>query len=271
MRKLIAVFLLILGLVGLGVARMGETTWAPPTSRTASITIPDPGAAVVINPGVLYVGGTSGKVKISSKSGKITMITAANSDIDGWLGKERYVRVTGLKDWHTFTTKVINPEGGKELPSPKGSDLWRTENTADSPLNFTVEGFAADESGQMRREILLMGDGKSAAPESIQITWPHEASNPWVPWAYGAGAAAALIGAVMLLIGMQKNSHQEDAREEEASEHSEQAASAGAVAVAIAEDDAEADGAETGEIPALAESDITETDLNANENEEPRA
>ncbi|MGQ4575037.1 hypothetical protein ACUH93_01320 [Dermabacteraceae bacterium P7006] len=248
MRKPIAVVLLILGLVGLGVARMGETTWAPPTSRTASVTIPDPGAAVVIDPGVLYIGGTTGKVKVSSKSGKITMITAANSDIDGWLGKERYVRVTGLKDWHSFTTKVVNPEGGKELPNPKGSDLWRTENTTDSPLNFTVEGFAADESGQIRREILLMGDGKSAAPESIQITWPHEASNPWVPWAYGVGAAAALIGAVMLLIGMQNNPREE--------EKAEQATPAGVVDTA--------DARETGEVSA-----DSNVDLDTVKDEEP--
>ena len=76
MQRLLAVLLVLIGLIGLVLGRLGETTWAPETETTATATLEDPGPAVVIDPGVLYVGGEEGEVVIEGAS-DVSVITAS--------------------------------------------------------------------------------------------------------------------------------------------------------------------------------------------------
>lgn len=202
MQRVLAVLLVLLGVAGLVLGRLGETVWAPATERTATVELSDPGPAVLIDPGVLYVGGREGEVTITSAS-EVSLITAPNGDIEAWLGDSRYTRVTGLSDWQTITTEEVNPEGPAELPAPTESDLWRTVDTSPSPATLDVAEFAAQEHApneQMYRAILVVTDGTAPGAESISITWPVDAKNEWVPYAYAGGATLAVIGLVLLVV-----------------------------------------------------------------------
>lgn len=204
LQRLLAVLLVLIGVIGLALGRLGETTWAPATEVTATVQLDDPGAAVVIDPGVLYVGGMEGEVTITGAS-DLSLITASNSDIDAYLEQVHYTRVTGASDWSTLSTEELNADGEGELSSPTSSDLWRSVETVPSPYTFRVEEFAAAEHGenqQVYRALLIVTDGTAPGAESISITWPVEAENEWVPYAYAGGATLAVIGLVLFVVSI---------------------------------------------------------------------
>ena len=212
MQRLLAVLLVLIGLIGLALGRLGETTWAPETETTATVDLSAAGSAVVIDPGVLYVGGEEGKVVIEGGS-DVSVITAANGDIDAYLEDVRYTRITGASDWRTLSTQEVNPDGAAELSDPTSSDLWRSVETGPSPYTIDVADFWAAENGdneQVYREILIVSDGTAPAAESVSITWPVDAKNEWVPFAYAGGAAIAVIGLVLLVVSLGGRRRDED-------------------------------------------------------------
>ncbi|UQN30233.1 hypothetical protein [Brachybacterium kimchii] len=193
---------MVLGLVGLLIGRLGETTWAPETERTATVDLSDPGPAVVIDPGVLYVGGTQGDVKITADS-DVSVITASNDDIDAYLDGVKHTQVTGLSDWSTLKTETVDDDGEDSISDPTSSDLWRSVKTSKSPTTIDVGDFYAEETStdpQPYRAILLVTDGSEPGADSISITWPVDEKNEWVPFAYAAGATLIIVGLVMLVV-----------------------------------------------------------------------
>lgn len=215
MQRLLAVLLILIGVIGLVLGRLGETTWAPATETTATVELSSPGPAVVIDPGVLYVGGQEGTVTIEGAS-DVSLLTADNSDIEAYLADTSYTRITGASDWTTLSTQTVNPDGATELSDPAGADLWRTVDTKPSPYTLDIADFAAGEHGeneQAYRAIVIVTDGTEAGAESISITWPVDDENTWVPFAYAGGAAIAVIGLVLLVvsIGGRRREDDEDA------------------------------------------------------------
>lgn len=204
MQRLLAVLLVLVGLIGLALGRLGDTVWAPDTETTASVTLEDPGPAVVIDPGVLYVGGEEGQVTIEGAS-DVSVITASNGDIDAYLDGVHHTRITGASDWSTLSTEDVDPDGEAELSDPTSSDLWRSVDTSESPYTLDVHEFWAAENGeneQVYRALLIVTDGTEPGAESVSITWPVDAENEWVPYAYAGGAAVAVIGLVLLVVSL---------------------------------------------------------------------
>ncbi|WP_232820322.1 hypothetical protein [Brachybacterium sp. YJGR34] len=204
MQRLLAVLLVLIGLAGLVLGRLGETTWAPATETTATVALENPGPAVVLDPGVLYVGGEQGEVVIEGAS-DVSVITASNDDIAAYLEGVRHTRITGASDWTTLSTETVDPEGETELTDPTSSDLWRTVDTGPSPYTLDVQEFWAGENGeneQVYRAILIVTDGAAPGADQVSITWPVEAENEWVPYAYAGGAAVAVVGLVLLVVSL---------------------------------------------------------------------
>ena len=248
MQRLLAVLLVLIGLIGLVLGRLGETTWAPETETTATTTLEDPGPAVVIDPGVLYVGGEEGKVVIEGAS-DVSVITASNSDIDAYLEGVHHTRVTGASDWSTLSTEDVEPDGTAEISDPTGSDLWRSVDTSASPYTLDIGEFWAAENGeneQVYRSLLIVTDGTAAGADKISITWPVDDENEWVPYAYAGGAAIAVIGLVLLVvsIGRRGDEDEDELLEEPQEARSSEArtslatggAAAGAAAGGLSED-----------------------------------
>lgn len=248
MQRLLAVLLVLIGLIGLVLGRLGETTWAPETETTATATLEDPGPAVVIDPGVLYVGGEEGEVVIEGAS-DVSVITASNSDIDAYLEGVHHTRVTGASDWSTLSTEDVEPDGAAEISDPTGSDLWRSVDTSASPHTLDIAEFWAAENGeneQVYRSLLIVTDGTAAGADKISITWPVDEENEWVPYAYAGGAAIAVIGLVLLVvsIGRRGDEDEDELLEEPQEARSSEArtslatggAAAGAAAGGLSED-----------------------------------
>ena len=248
MQRLLAVLLVLIGLIGLVLGRLGETTWAPETETTATATLEDPGPAVVIDPGVLYVGGEEGEVVIEGAS-DVSVITASNSDIDAYLEGVHHTRVTGASDWSTLSTEEVEPDGAAEISDPTGSDLWRSVDTSASPYTLDIGEFWAAENGeneQVYRSLLIVTDGTAAGADKISITWPVDEENEWVPYAYAGGAAIAVIGLVLLVvsIGRRGDEDEDELLEEPQEARSSEArtslatggAAAGAAAGGLSED-----------------------------------
>lgn len=237
MQRLLAVLLVLIGLIGLVLGRLGETTWAPETETTATATLEDPGPAVVIDPGVLYVGGEEGEVVIEGAS-EVSVITASNSDIDAYLEGVHHTRVTGASDWSTLSTEDVEPDGAAEISDPTGSDLWRSVDTSASPYTLDIGEFWAAENGeneQVYRSLLIVTDGTAAGADKISITWPVDDENEWVPYAYAGGAAIAVIGLVLLVVSIgRRGDEDEDELLEEPQEARTSLATGGAAAGAAA-------------------------------------
>ncbi|WP_263310493.1 hypothetical protein [Brachybacterium atlanticum] len=259
MQRLLAVLLVLIGLIGLVLGRLGETTWAPETETTATATLEDPGPAVVIDPGVLYVGGEEGKVVIEGAS-DVSVITASNSDIDAYLEGVHHTRVTGASDWSTLSTEDVEPDGAAEISDPTGSDLWRSVDTSASPYTLDIAEFWAAENGeneQVYRSLLIVTDGTAAGADKISITWPVDDENEWVPYAYAGGAAIAVIGLVLLVVSIGRRGDEgedellEEPQEARSSEARTSLATGGAAAGAAAgglsddRDRSDTDGADT--------------------------
>lgn len=228
MQRLLAVLLVLVGLIGLVLGRLGETTWAPETETTATTTLEDPGPAVVIDPGVLYVGGEEGKVVIEGAS-DVSVITASNSDIDAYLEGVHHTRITGASDWSTLSTEDVEPDGAAEISDPTGSDLWRSVDTSASPYTLDIGGFWAAENGeneQVYRALLVVTDGTAPGAEKISITWPVDDENEWVPYAYAGGAAIAVIGLVLLVVSIGRGRDEDELLEEPQEAHASGARSA---------------------------------------------
>lgn len=264
MQRLLAVLLILIGVIGLVLGRLGETTWAPPTETTATVELSSPGPAVVIDPGVLYVGGQKGEVTIEGSS-DVSLITADNSDIEAYLADTAYTRITGASDWSTLSTEAVNPEGATELSDPTGSDLWRTVETKPSPYTVEIADFAAEEHGdnqQAYRAILVVTDGTEAGADSVSITWPVENENEWVPFAYAGGAAIAVIGLVLLVVSIGGRRREDD-------EDAELEATDAATETDRAAVDPEVEAGAAAGTPADAESDDMTTDGVTSDSEAP--
>lgn len=235
MQRLLAVLLVLIGLIGLALGRLGETTWAPATETTAAVDLADPGSALVIDPGVLYVGGEEGEAVIEGAS-DVSVITAANGDIEAYLEDTRYTRVTGASDWTTLSTQEVNPDGEAELSDPTSSDLWRSVDTEPSPYTLDIADFRAgdEENGDVYRSLLIVTDGSEPAAQKLSITWPVDDENEWVPFAYAGGAAIAVIGLVLLVVSLGGRRRDEDEQLEEAEEPREPVGPAPAAATASA-------------------------------------
>ncbi|MCT2150276.1 hypothetical protein M3D48_06540 [Dermabacter vaginalis] len=202
-RKWLAGILILLGLAGLALGWAGQTVWAPKENHTAKASFNNPGAAVVINPGVLYVGGQKGTVTIKS-SGDYFMISAPEGTVKEYLAKSKYTAITGASNWSTLATSTENADQSEGTQGVQNSDLWSDVEEKKSGETFAIEDWSKAEldpkNRQPYRAILLANDSDSSTITEVQITWPSHASNPWTPYAYAVGAVLLIIGLVLLLI-----------------------------------------------------------------------
>ena len=209
MRKWLAGVLILLGLAGLALGWAGQTVWAPKGNHTARASFEKPGAAVVINPGVLYVGGKKGTVTITS-SGDYYMISAPEGTVKSYLENSKYTAITGASNWATLATSTENADKKEGTAGIQNSDLWTDIKPKKTGESFTIEDWSKAEldpkKPQPYRAILLANDGDASTITKVEITWPTNATNAWTPYAYAAGAVLLIIGLVLLLIALTSRS-----------------------------------------------------------------
>lgn len=204
-RKWLAGILLVLGLAGLGLGWAGETVWAPDSEHTASVKLTEPGAAVVINPGVLYVGGQEGSLSVKADA-PVSLIAAPTGDAQAFLKDVPHTAITGVPAWGTLSTEKVNPEGKADTVGITESDMWDSVTPLEESKPVPIETFSKVELDPKKpipyRTLIIAGDGKNTPVTNVTISWPSHASNAWAPFAVAIGAVFLIIGLVLLLLAL---------------------------------------------------------------------
>lgn len=190
-----AVSLVLLGLLTL-LAGIGQLTfWAPAETVTASA--PSDAKATpltVINQDVLTHKGSPTKISIKG-DGNFVLAVGRPDDVDAWVGKTSHNSITGVSE-DGKSLQVAATDGEAKAPSPAGSDLWVETENANGQLDYT---WTPPASGNW--SLLLASDGTKAAPSSVSVTFPNDASTPWAVPLIVIGAILIVAGAALPFVG----------------------------------------------------------------------
>ena len=190
MRFVLAIvsFILAAVMIGFGIAQQtilttpDEVTVSTETDGTAPLTVVDGEA----------FNAYSGKQTISvAGPGRIVAAYGRTSDVLAWVGDANYNSVTVDPESGELVTETISG-GEEEVPDPYNADLWLDNYTADLNLALTVK-IPSDQS------FLLASDGTEPAPSTVSLSWPLDNTTPWAGPLIVGGAAALLLGLILLV------------------------------------------------------------------------
>ena len=190
MRFVLAIvsFLLAAVLIGAGLAQ--RTIFAAPDRVIENISVDSTAPVTIIDGTTLNAFPRSQTVKID---GSATVFAAygRTTDVMAWVGTASYNTVSFDPETAELTSETI--AGTEEtVPSPAGSDLWLSENSAESALAFTVN--VPDDIS-----VIIVSDGQTPAPANISLSWPLDNSTPWSGPLVAAGGVLLLLGLAFLI------------------------------------------------------------------------
>jgi hypothetical protein len=184
----IVLFLLAFVSIGYGIAQ--RTILAGPASFTTTVTTDSSAPITVIDGATLHAfEGTQGLTVSGSKD--VFIADGRTDDVRAWVGKTSYNKVGFSAKTQKLTSKVVT---GKEstAPSPVGSDLWVQEFSGTTQLIRQI-------NVPTSASVIIMSDGKKAAPNHVSISWPLDNSAPWSGPLIIGGIGALLLGLVAFL------------------------------------------------------------------------
>jgi hypothetical protein len=207
----VAAFVLAALMIGAGIAQ--RTVFQGPKTETASISVEEDAAYLLIDGAVLNQLPAA-KLRAQGE-GDIFAAYGRTSDMEAWLADTAYNAVA-VEDGEISTTMVepqITP-AEEEVPvatdgtaasgevaeaaaprTPIGSDLWLDEfqqtDILIAPLSLPDD-----------MSVLVAADGVAPAPSNVTITWPIANATPWAGPLIAGGAILMAIGAVLYLLGI---------------------------------------------------------------------
>lgn len=221
LQRLIAAVLAVLGVAAIALGVASATAWRADDPLVATAAPGGSARTLVTDPGVLELAGDPVTVTVRAEGSPVVLAVGRDTDVDGWLGDDPYVRVTGLSDWHTLATATVeapapepsgtatadaDAEGAAASPSPSatgdagevaaaadptGSDMWLVEVTGDG--SATLEWPARD--GRWSLLAVSLGD---TAPV-LDLAWPQTVTTPWLWPGVALGVLLLAVAAVLLV------------------------------------------------------------------------
>ncbi|WP_144712357.1 hypothetical protein [Curtobacterium pusillum] len=187
MRFVLAIVSFVIGLLLVALAVGQRTVFEPPSSLVASSTSRSSAPVTVIPGSTLNANPGYQRINVSG-SGKVFAAYGKTTDVDAWIGDAKHTTMRFDAD----QAKLVGRTTGSEstVPDPAGSDLWYQEY--DGAGQFTVR-LPKDVS------VIIVGDGTSAAPSDVSVTWPRDTATPSVGPLLVAGGVF-LLGGIALLI-----------------------------------------------------------------------
>jgi hypothetical protein len=158
----VALYLLALSLILLGIAE--RTVWAPQDSKDISVSITSPKPLLVVPHDILKLNPGQPIVTVEGP-GRVYVATGREADITAWVGGSSKTLVTYDKQSKKLSTADVT--GLLPSTNPNGSDLWRTERSANSEV--AVKVLTADENA-----LIIASDGLAAAPNKVTIKWHQD-------------------------------------------------------------------------------------------------
>lgn len=217
LRKIIGISVIVLGLIAAALATASATVWRQSDTVVASTSVGEGETLLVTDPGVLDMVGDDVTIKASAPDGQpVVLAIGRDIDVDGWVGEDPYVRVTGMTNLSTLSADLVAAPSDEETdeptdeatdaadeepivgPDPSGSDMWvaMTEGEGEATLRWT------DQPG--RWSLLAAGVGEGAQAPSLELTWPRETTTPWLWPGVIAGAVLVLLGIAVLVFARKR-------------------------------------------------------------------
>jgi hypothetical protein len=175
-------------MIVLGIAQ--KTILAGPDHVTAGVSTTSDATVTVLDGTVLNSFPRSQTVGIT---GPKTVFAAygRTTDVLAWVGNASYNKLAFDPKTKKLTSTLV--EGSeREVPDPKGSDLWLADYSDTRNLTFTVD-VPSDIS------VVILSNGTDAAPSSVSVTWLLDNSTPWVGPLVVGGGVVLILGLVFLL------------------------------------------------------------------------
>ncbi|MBT2513974.1 hypothetical protein [Arthrobacter sp. ISL-30] len=186
-----AVSLVLLGLLTL-LAGIGQLTfWAPAETVTATAPADTKAAPLtVIDQKLRTLNGEPVKISVKGE-GNFVLAAGRPDDVAAWVGKTAHNTVSGVSE-DNKALQVGHSEGEATAPSPAASDLWVSVENASGELDYTWNPPADGEWS-----LLLASDGTKAAPASVSMTFPNNATTPLAVPLIVLGIIIILAGAAL--------------------------------------------------------------------------
>ncbi|GED05622.1 hypothetical protein AUR04nite_11540 [Glutamicibacter uratoxydans] len=223
MRKVISVIAMLLGAAALVVGIGQKTFWAPPETVTATMPQLDGTAPLTLIESSVNSEKLAPVELVITGDGEFTASLGRSFDVDSWVGDAAHVSVTGI-DTENHQMQASFVDGKKEVPNPKGGDVFFDSQTADGTMTYR---WTAPDSGDW--SLLLAADGKADAPTNISVTYANNAAMPFALPLIIAGALLLVFGLALLVMRTGKGAAAPAAKS--TSQHSIAAAAVVALAV----------------------------------------
>ena len=194
MRKVISVIAMLLGAAALVVGIGQKTFWAPPETVTATMPQLDGTAPLTLIESSVNSEKLAPVELVITGDGEFTASLGRSFDVDSWVGDAAHVSVTGI-DTENHQMQASFVDGKKEVPNPKGGDVFFDSQTADGTMTYR---WTAPDSGDW--SLLLAADGKAAAPTNISVTYANNAAMPFALPLIIAGALLLVFGLALLVM-----------------------------------------------------------------------
>ncbi|MGP6171907.1 glycosyl transferase [Microbacterium sp. A204] len=216
----VVAFVLATLLIGAGIAQ--RTVFMGPTAQQAELNVEQPSPFVLVDGAVLRENPGQQTLLIRG-DGDLFAAYGRTADLEAWLADATYTSITLDKAGATKSALVEpvadaesdapgesdatpthaptgdasteSPAAGEPGRSPVGSDLWLDSFSEQDQLITDMqlpEGMS----------VLIAKDGTEDAPTDIVVSWPLDASTPWVGPLIAAGGAVLLFGLVMYVLAI---------------------------------------------------------------------
>lgn len=191
LRRILTIGMIVLGVAVIALAAASATLWRSSETVTAAVVERPDEPLVITDAGMLDVVADDVTIRVRDpEGGPVVLAVGREADVLAWVGESPHTRITGLASWTDLATRAESGEGEGDAggASPQGSDMWVVEATGDgeASIEWTHPGG--------RWSMLAATDGTAPAPV-VELSWPQEVSTPFL-------VPGLVVGVILLLAGL---------------------------------------------------------------------
>lgn len=221
LHRIVMVGLVVVGLVVAGLGVASATVWRP--SDTAVMTTGEQSGATLLTtaPGVLSLVDRDVTITArSSDDAQVVLALGSQVDVEGWVGEDPALRVTGASDWETLTVSKVSSAGSDTRdatdaatdtsadpsteataetdaaapaapgPDPSGSDMWVESTSGTGTATLDWDATSTDQV------LLVAAVGEDAAAPQLTLSWPREVTTPLLWPGVALGVLLVVLGLI---------------------------------------------------------------------------
>jgi hypothetical protein len=197
LHRILGILLAVCGVAAITLGVASATIWRTSSTATATTASSSTDATLMTTaPGVLDLVSDTVRISAHGAGGEnVVLAIGRTADVDGWVGSDPAVRVTGLADWSTLETSSTSGKAPKTAPDPMKSDMWVA----------STNGAGTASTAWTKRPgswtLLVAGTGKDATVPTLSLTWDRTVTTPYLWPLVVAGLALLVVAAVVLALG----------------------------------------------------------------------